>query len=439
MSVIDESIQSDHPQSLRPNIFLKIGCIIYLIALAGWSSTLYFLILRKAFSHESFMHAVKILTFIDFSKFYVAGLIAWSADKSKLYDFPTQMLWVQNVLGPLDHAPDSIPYTPMFCVLMRVFTWLPIEKALLLAFFSLFSLALLSVTAILIQKGNLKKSECFVFWILALTPISVAEVFQLGQSTFFWLATMATFYGCFLKKKDVFSGIALAFLALKPQYAILATAAPIGAQRWKILLAAAVTEIALILLATCVIGLDTMIYYPKFLNFAGGHVTSFIPNHNPSLAMITLRGLLQPLLPEELNFHISSVINCLVWIPLLFVWRRCTHIGCEAFSWAIALTVTCTIFFSAHSMLYDFMLTSIGFAVTLKFGELSWQFSTDDKLKRVWVAMFWLLPGFTWLVSGLHASYETSVKTHSILLLCIIGIATLNLAKIFKKPAAKIV
>jgi len=439
MPASDQKTQSDRPHDLRENVFLKVGRIIYLIALAAWSSTLYFLILRKTFSHEAFLHAVKSLVFIDFSKFYVAGLIAWSPDRSKLYDFPTQMLWVQNTIGTLDHPPDSIPYTPMFCVLMRLFTWLPIEKALLLAFISIFSVAFIAITTILMQKGHLKKSECIVFWILALTPVGATEIFQLGQSTFFWLGTMAIFYLCFLKKSDVFSGIALAFLALKPQYALLATAAPFGCQRWKVLVAAALTEVILIITATCVIGVDTMIYYPKFLNYAGGHVTSFIPNHNPSLGMITLRGLLAPFLPEEFNFHISSVINFLTWIPLFLVWRRCAKVGTEAFSWAIVLTVACTIFFSAHSMLYDFILVSIGWAVTLKSGELSGQIAPDDKLKYIWVAMFWLLPGFTWLISGLHASYETSARTHAIILLCIICFASASLAKLFNPAAVKAV
>jgi hypothetical protein len=421
----------------KTNLLFKIGRIIYLIAFASWASVLYFLIVCKAFSHEAFMRAVKNLVFIDFSKFYIAGLLAWSPDRSRMYDLHTQLVWIQNTLGTLNHTSDNIPYTPMFCVVMRVFTWLPIEQAMLLALFSTFSLAVLCVTAILMQKGHLTKLECLVFWILALTPLSVTEIFQLGQTTFFWMAMMAAFYLGFLKKNDVLSGIALAFLALKPQYALLATAAPVSSKRWKLLAAAVLAELVLVLFTTCVVGLDTMIYYPKFINWAAARGSTFIPNHNPTLSMITLRGLLVPFLPEALNWQIGGAINLLVWVPLFLVWRKSAKIGEEALSWAIALTIACTVFFSAHSMLYDFMLVTIGWAATLKSGELSGEIAPGDTLKRIWVALFWLLPGFTWLLASLHISYEGSARTHAIILLCIICIASLRLAKLFNLPATK--
>ncbi|MDR3615736.1 MAG: glycosyltransferase family 87 protein [Candidatus Obscuribacterales bacterium] len=429
----DRNVPAENLDDQKPNLLWKIASIIYLAGFGIWASTLYFLIVRKTFSHEAFMHAVKSLVFIDFSKFYIAGLMAWSPDKSKLYDFPTQMLWVQNILGTLDRPPDSIPYTPMFCVFMRAFTWLPIEKALLFFFITTFSMAVISVTAILVHKGHLKKSECLIFWILALTPVGCTEIFQLGQTTFFWLAMMSAFYLGFLKKHDIVSGIALAFLALKPQYALLATAAPIGCKRWKILAAAAVAELIFVIVATCVVGVDTMIYYPKFLNWAAGHVTTFIPNHNPTLGMITLRGLLAPFLPEVLNYQIGGAINLLVWIPLLLVWRKSAKIGEDAFSWAIVLTVACTVFFSAHSMLYDFMLVTIGWAATLKSGELNGKIASDDNLRRVWVMMFWLLPGLTWLLASLQLGYEASARAHAIILFCIICVGSANLARIFKR------
>ena len=414
------------------NGFLRAIRFIYLFCLAAWSSTVYCMILRKTFTHEAFMKAVKSLVFIDFSKFYISGLIAWSPDKTRLYDFPTQMVWVHNVLGPLDHPPDSIPYTPIFCVLMRVFTWMPIEKALLVAFITIFSAAVFAITKILVDKGHLTKSECVLFCILAMTPIGVVEIFQLGQSTFFWLLTMSTFYGCFLKRKDILAGVAIAFLALKPQYAVLASASLIGCKRWKILIAAAITESILLLIATAVVGVDTMVYYPKFLHWAAGHVTTFIPNHNPSLGMITLRGLLAPFVPEELNYHICSIISLAVWVPLVFVWYKCNKLGTEALSWAAAITVACTIFFSAHSLIYDFMLVSICWVITLKTGELSGKFAPGDKLKRLWIGIFWLIPGFTWMVSALQTGYEFSARTHALILLTVICVASANLIKIFK-------
>jgi hypothetical protein len=88
-------------------------------------------------------------------------------------------------------------------------------------------------------------------------------------------------------------------------------------------------------------------------------------------------------------------------------------------------------------MIYDFLLVSIGWAVTLKSGALSGRFATNDKLKRVFVALFWLLPGLTWLLSGVHASYETTARAHALILFCIICIASLSLAKIFKQPDTK--
>jgi hypothetical protein len=145
MPASDQNVQTTRP--------LKVPRIIYLSALAAWTSALYFSILRQSFGHESYMQAVKKLVFIDFSKFYTSGLLAWSADKSRLYDFAEQVLYVRKVVGVLERPADSIPYTPMFCVLMGVFTWLPIEKALLIAFVSISSVAFVSVTTILVKEG----------------------------------------------------------------------------------------------------------------------------------------------------------------------------------------------------------------------------------------------------------------------------------------------
>jgi BioD-like phosphotransacetylase family protein len=172
----------------------------------------------------------------------------------------------------------------------------------------------------------------------------MTEIFLLGQSTFFWLAMMSTFYLFFLKKQVVLSGIALALLALKPQYALLAVAVPIGCKRWKLLASAALAEIGLIAFATCVLGADTMLSYPKFLNWTASQSSTIIANHNPTPGMITLRGLLAPVLPETLNYQIASALNVLLIVPLIFVWRKSDKAGAEAVSWGIALTVACTIF-----------------------------------------------------------------------------------------------
>jgi hypothetical protein len=174
-----------------------------------------------------------------------------------------------------------------------------------------------------------------------------------------------------------------------------------------------------VVLSAQVLGWQTILVYPKFLHEYGSSESTFVPGHDPTLGMINLRGLLAPFVEGRLLFEVVSFINLAVWLPIFLCWRFADRQGKHAYQWVIALSVSATLFFSAHSLFYDFVMIAVGWAVTIDSDDINAPLRAARPWHLLWVATFWLLPALTWLLGALKVRYETSANLHALLLLYI--------------------
>jgi hypothetical protein len=75
---------------------------------------------------------------------------------------------------------------------------------------------------------------------------------------------------------------------------------------------------------------------------------------------------------------VVSFINLAVWLPIFLCWRFADRQGKHAYQWVIALSVSATLFFSAHSLFYDFVMIAVGWAVTIDSDDINAPFVPPD-------------------------------------------------------------
>jgi hypothetical protein len=179
----------------------------------------------------------------DFSVFWPAGVLARAGDVASVYAPGAFEVARRQFFGPLV-APMAWYYPPPALLAVTPFSYLPFEPA-----FYAWSAVLTGLAAWVLRRAGLPWA------VVAAGLLSPAGLWNFEQGQ--WGAvTGAAFLGGLLLmgKREMGGGAALGFLVMKPQAALLAPAALLGAKAWRTAAAAAATAACLAGLATAVFG-----------------------------------------------------------------------------------------------------------------------------------------------------------------------------------------
>lgn len=331
--------------------------------------------------------------FTDFVHFYVGSQLANSPDRFQVYNWEVEHEWLNRVIHPSN--PGKILVTqsmPFLFPLMIPFTFLPIDAAQLVwvvlsLCFGVFGLMLLMRRCCVLAK---REQVLLAIGVAASLPSCQTMIF--GQLAWFLLGVLCIFVWAFLERREIVAGIALAFTTIKPQYSLPLAVAVVLGRRFKLMAAAAVIEILLLILAGQTIGWDNVWGYPRILFSAEAQ--------HPVAAesMVSIRGLLSPFVPQSWALGLSTVVMLIALGLLIWPWYWATYKdkSASAFRWAISIAILVGLLASPHTHVYDCLLLAVPACLTLPSVSLFNIVRLKDSAFRLWCFVLILYPFVGW-------------------------------------------
>ncbi len=332
---------------------------------------------------------------IDFFQYYQASELSRShLDSCNVYNPERQRLWFNNLVAPLSsnevfynqQPPNFFPFLYPISLLPANFSY--VLWCVLQTTFGLASLYALG------SCGSLSKRDRLLFLLGVLASFPAYSLIWHGNTTFWLLGWLCAYVLCFLKKRDIFSGVFMSFATFKPQYMFLMLLPALAGKRMKILAAFAVTECVLLAIASLIIGADNVISYPSIVKKAESYA-GFI-GVNPQV-MISLRGILAQFLSihDSLTYTSAAMFSSL--IAMFFIWKK--YQGDEKnLGWLWAATISLAVLLSPHCHVFDFLLLSMAAVLTLKNLSIL-KLSSEPMSYRIWCTIFLLTPVASWIAN----------------------------------------
>ncbi len=388
--------------------------------------------------------------FYDFCVHFAGGQIAGSKDRARLYDTGVQQVYVGELHGPVPLSSETLlmksaPFLP--CLLIPL-AMLPIATAFDLYFLG--CLASYFGGFYLLTRLRPNKPKPFTTLLMAWAFVGTVPVFTtalLGQiSTYLFFIVCAYFY-CLCKNKNKLAGILLALSSFKPHYALFWAIPALGLKRWSVIIAAIITELALLAMAVAILGWQAVVNYPAAI-VNGDNIALW---SEVGILMISLRGILFSICNSPIWLPVSVLFVLIGQLILFFIWRRymkaiadsssqtksnsnsksnssstsdsssntsstprCEDFPAEnwqSYRWLFGTTVILCLFCAAHAYIYDAILLTIAgiFCVDLDWSD-SWLKRT--KAERFIQIMLLATPYIQWLgLLLLPTNYHRSLPT----------------------------
>lgn len=261
----------------------------------------------------------------DYLSFRCSAEIAWSAGFDKLYDLDRQRQCQGTLVEAYApeppaaaYAPAPLFYLPAFIPLFMVLlpfgplpgfiVWTILNAALLLFYLWRFLRAL--------GEGYDRR---ILFTVLLSAP--VFGILFFGQISIWLLVFMGEFLLAAMRGEDVFAGLWLGGLLLKPQTLILLLPGLLIGRRFKMLAGFAVTGLILLVLSVSLTGVQGMIDLGQLLLRASGELATTHPEVMMNWRSLAVNlGALMPL--ERLAWGLSIAGMVLTAVVALWLWFR---------------------------------------------------------------------------------------------------------------------
>jgi hypothetical protein len=297
----------------------------------------------------------------DFVSFYAAGKLALAGTPALAYDQAAHHVAQSAATEP--GAPyQFFFYPPVFLILCSALAAMPYPLA-----FAVFELTTL-LLFVLIMRAVLRESGAgWVAPMLAFPP--VFWTLGLGQNSFLTAALFGGFT-LLVDRRPIGAGMLLGLLCYKPHFGLLAPVALLAGQRWRVMLAAAVSVGGLVLLSGVLFGWETWAAY--LAAFAGSKAV-YGSGRIDYAGMITLFGAARLLgFGNEPAYLLQCVMAALMALLVVLIWRRIASLPLRA-----ASLLTATLLAVPMALLYDKMLALVAVGWLLRearqSGFLSWE------------------------------------------------------------------
>lgn len=182
----------------------------------------------------------------DFVNFWMMGKAAWLDNPGTLYGLQHYNDTLRAFIGDGDYLVQAMSYPPTLLAPLAPFGLLPYGLALIL--FS--ALGVVSVVIAARKTGWTRET----ILLLLLSPAALVG-FASGQLAFFLTAAFLAGWAQ-MDKRSWLAGLLFGLLSLKPQFVLLLPLMLLASRRWKVLLAATITTLALLALTTALYGMQ---------------------------------------------------------------------------------------------------------------------------------------------------------------------------------------
>ncbi len=328
------------------------------------------------------------MNFIDFTKYYLCGKVAFTPDSHEFYSYPHQKKLFDDLIngGEAGNFPpaQAIEFPPYVLPLMYPISRIPFAQAFQLwTVLNCLSIALsVSLLCSLGEWGKTTRGRIVALLIMLAVLCSppFLRTFMVGQPTGILIGLFSIFIFAYLKKKDVTAGIFLSLISIKPHYAVFMCIPALAQKRFNLLIICALCEAFLLSLAILASDLDGVLGYIHYV--IATDTTAPAADHLVS-HMVNLRGLLSIFVPSQLLMFFSLGISFLALMFCGWLFYRFKNKINE--SWLFAVLVISCLFLGPHTHMYDCLLLAIPAALTLNS-------SPKDKSHLLWTALFALYP-----------------------------------------------
>lgn len=374
----------------KKNLLGNIVVIFYALILLVFSWLNLKLVIEE-FPAPAFLAKVEndSMKFIDFSKYYLCGRVAFSHDSREFYSYPNQKKLFDDIIlgGKQGNFPpaQAIEFPPYVLPLMFPLSRLPYPQAF--QFWNILNwIMLVSGISLLCrlsapEKPGKAKLIAALITLGAISSPPFLRSFLVGQPTGILFGLFSLYIYFFVKGKDAPAGIFLSLITIKPHYAVFMCIPALIGKRIKLLLVCACCELILLLLAVWASSLEGVLGYIHYV--IATDTTAPEAEHLVS-HMVNLRGLLSIFLPAQILLLFSLGISFLALMAcgwLLYKFKN------ENQFLLFSILIIACLSLGPHSHMYDCMLLAIPAALTLNT-------LTQKPLEKLWVLELAFYPIF---------------------------------------------
>lgn len=338
----------------------------------------------------------------DFVHFYQCGVMSLSEQREKIYDPAVQLEFTNRLIAPdrIDNV-FYIQYVPFTFPMMIPLALMPIQQSYLLWYGLSLAAGIGAQYALMRVVGKFGKMEKFILIAAVFASAPSIIALSIGQTSWFLLAYLSILFIALRNSKETLGGLALAMVAIKPQYMPLWLVSLFSLRRWRLLIVGGITTVLLLGLSAPVIGWQNITNYPSILFHA--ETTKSYSGVNPE-GMISLRGALSQFIPQGTALPMSVAIVLLATVLTYILWQKVRTASLPK-EWAMALTTVLSLVVSPHSHVYDLLLMSIPAILTIPKLSFVKAAALKSISHRIWCLTLMVYPFASWFFYCLKMSW----------------------------------
>lgn len=296
-------------------------------------------------------------SFIDYVAFYSAGKIVLSDTRDQIYQFATQLAAYNNTVSQslgLNTSIDHIPLgqsVPWFFLFLAPFALLPLLISYIVWSLGGIGLSGLALWNLLKQSGH--KTLFSALFLLGVAGSYPYEwLINDGQNSAYILAAFGLMLYSWFRGIDTVSGIALALITIKPQYAVFLAIPALVFKRWQLLGSAAASVAVFLGVSALVFGTKTLIEYPALLHATEKTDPAVFPTW-----MVSVRGPLSIIMDLDRALNISTILYVIGFCTLLAFWLKVAgQRNTTKTRIAFGITLIACLLTSPHTHIYDLVI-----------------------------------------------------------------------------------
>ena len=321
----------------------------------------------------------------DFASFYAAGTLVRDGLAAQAFDQASHFAREQAIFGPATQY-YAFQYPPVFLLVAGALAVLPYVPALIVWQVATLILYLLAMRSIL--AGSQGTAPDRLWLLLALAFPAVFINLGHGQNGFL---TVALFAGALalLDRRPLIVGLLIGLMIYKPQFGLMIPLVLIATGRWRVILAAAATVVALLLATFVAFGPDV---WPAFL--ASMTFTRTVLLEQGDVGFFKMQSVFAWVRlwggGVALAYVIQSLVTLSVAGALVWFWRSSARMPLKA-----AALLIVTLLATPFCLDYDLMLL----APAIAFLAIDGQRDGFCAWHKLVLAALWLVPLIARLVA----------------------------------------
>jgi hypothetical protein len=328
--------------------------------------------------------------FSDFLFFYREAKLVTSEYARQIYDPAVQLAEFNRIISPLTISQDPVDQrTPLTYLIMAPLAYLSLCGAMVA--WTLFSMAIGVAGLFLVNKkfNQLSTSTFLLFLLSFAASFPSWWSLHMGQMGWFLLFLICICAWSWKSERPLITGLALAFLTVKPHYAIFFGIPAIALFRWKVLSSGFLFTIVAYGICALVVGFQNVVNYPAIVYRFDAAADLF--GVNP-VSMVSIRAPLSMLFEQQIALRVNTICMLSGLVFVGWLWYRSKLNPAKLTPWAFALSTVYCLTLSPHSHPYDLTLLALPALLTLNSLDISKALTAGSSGERVWKVTFILYP-----------------------------------------------